>query len=320
MTTASFPFKNALVTGGAGFIGSHLVEALRAEGCEVSVIDDFNDFYDPLIKQGNVECFDRSVCIHKCDIRDREKVEAIFESSQFDVVYHLAARAGVRPSIQNPRLYLHTNVDGTLNLLEAARQFGVGHFVFASSSSIYGVNEKVPFSEDDRIERTISPYAASKLAGEQLCSNYARLYGMKIRCLRFFTVYGPRQRPDLAISRFVQKMRNGEEIEQYGDGSTQRDYTYIDDIISGIMSASKTMDEEFGIYNLGGCETTSLSDLIEKIGELLGVEPRIRRLPEQPGDVPKTYADIERARRVFGYEPKTTLREGISEFIKWAKS
>ena len=319
MPETSFPFHKALVTGGAGFIGSHLVEALLAKGCAVTVLDDFNDFYNPAIKEGNVSGFVDRVEIVRGDIRDRDLMEKVFREGGFDVVFHLAARAGVRPSISDPRLYVSTNVDGTLNLLEACREYGVGKFVFASSSSVYGVNKKVPFAEVDRIERTISPYAASKLMGEQLCSNYANLYGIRCICLRFFTVYGPRQRPDLAIAKFTKKIMEGTPIERYGDGSTARDYTFIEDIVKGVIAAAEWDESEFDIFNLGGSQTNTLNKLIEVISRTLEKEPEIIALPDQPGDVPRTYADVSRAREYFNYEPQTPLEEGVERYVEWVR-
>ncbi|HVF70719.1 MAG TPA: NAD-dependent epimerase/dehydratase family protein, partial [Chthoniobacterales bacterium] len=226
-----------LVTGGAGFIGSHLVEKLLATGHEVSILDDFNDFYDPLIKRANVAGFAREVAVHQIDLRDSGAVSLLFHRAKFDAVVHLAARAGVRPSIRLPKLYYDTNVSGTLHLLEAARQTGLERFIFASSSSVYGICKTVPFSEEFHLTQTISPYAATKVAGEFLCSTYSHLYGMRIVALRFFTVYGARQRPDLAIHQFTRKIDAGEPIDQFGDGTTRRDYTYIDDIIQGVMAS-----------------------------------------------------------------------------------
>ncbi len=315
----SLPFRNVLLTGGAGFIGSHVAEALLAEGCAVTIIDDFNDFYDPSIKEGNISGFRDRIVVEKGDIRDVAFVGEVFKRGGFDAVIHLAARAGVRPSIQDPRLYVSTNVDGTLNLLESCREHGITRFVFASSSSVYGVNEKVPFAETDRIERTISPYAATKLMGEQLCSNYSNLFGIRCVCLRFFTVYGPRQRPDLAISKFTRKIIAGEEIEQYGDGSTARDYTFIEDIVSGVMAACR-YDGEFGIFNLGGSETNTLSELIAMIERILGNKAEIRILPNQPGDVPRTFADVSLSGKILGYAPKTSLEAGIRRYVEWLES
>jgi UDP-glucuronate 4-epimerase len=309
--------EKVLVTGGAGFIGSHLCEALLADGSELVVIDDFNDFYDPAIKRKNIAGIHNRITLVEGDIRDAALVDSIFAQHQFAKVFHLAARAGVRPSIADPRLYISTNIDSTLNLLEGCRKTGVKHFVFASSSSVYGVNKKVPFAEDDLIQRTISPYAASKLAGEQLCSNYSHLYGMRCICLRFFTVYGPRQRPDLAISKFTRNIMAGIPIDQYGDGRTARDYTYIDDIIHGVMAAGKYTASDFEIINLGGSATNTLKQLIATLEELIGVKARVNQLPEQAGDVPLTYADVSKAKKLLGYSPSSPLRQGIAHYLEW---
>lgn len=312
--------QKILVTGGAGFIASHLCEALLAEGAEIVVIDDFNDFYDPAIKQANLAGIrDRITLVHG-DIRDQALVESLFASHAFDQVFHFAARAGVRPSIADPRLYVSTNVDGTLNLLEGCRKTGVKHFVFASSSSVYGVNEKVPFAEDDLIQRTISPYAATKLAGEQLCSNYSYLHGIRCICLRFFTVYGPRQRPDLAISKFTRQILADQPIDQYGDGSTARDYTFVEDIVSGVMAASRYTSSDFEIINLGGSAANTLSQLITGIEEILGKKAKINYLPDQPGDVPMTFADVSKAQRLLGYSPGTPLTQGLRRYVEWVKA
>ncbi len=316
---SSHPEK-ILVTGGAGFIASHLCEALLAEGAEIVVIDDFNDFYNPEIKRGNIAGFRDLITLIEGDIRDVALVESIFANHKFDKVFHLAARAGVRPSIDDPRLYVSTNIDGTLNLLEGCRKSGVKHFVFASSSSVYGVNKKVPFAEDDLIQRTISPYAATKLMGEQLCSNYSNLYGIRCVCLRFFTVYGPRQRPDLAISKFTKLIMADQAIDQYGDGSTARDYTYIEDIIQGVMAAGKYTASDFEIINLGGSAANTLSQLISGIEEILGKKATIHYLPDQPGDVPLTFADVSKAGRLFGYAPGTPLKKGLQRYIEWVKA
>ena len=312
--------ERILVTGGAGFIASHLCEALLAEGAEIVVIDDFNDFYDPAIKRGNIASFREKITMIEGDIRDQKLVDSLFEKHRFDKVFHCAARAGVRMSISDPRLYLSTNIDGTLNLLEGCRKTGVKHFVFASSSSVYGVNKKVPFAEDDLIQRTISPYAATKLAGEQLCSNYSHLHGIRCVCLRFFTVYGPRQRPDLAISKFTQQIMAGQHIDQYGDGSTARDYTFIEDIISGVMAAGHYTGSDFEIINLGGSSANTLSQLISGIEEILGKKAGINYLPDQPGDVPITFADVGKAHRLLGYSPATPLRQGLRRYIDWVKA
>lgn len=314
-----FPFHKVLLTGGAGFIGSHFAGTLLDAGCETVVLDDFNDFYDPAIKQANLRNLAGDLQVRRGDIRDMDLVSRLFAEEKFDAVVHLAARAGVRPSIHDPRLYVSTNVDGTLNLLEACRMHGVDRFVFASSSSIYGVNRKVPFSESDRIERTISPYAATKLMGEQLCSNYAHLHGIRCICLRFFTVYGPRQRPDLAIAKFTRRIMEGLPIEQYGDGSTARDYTFIDDILQGITAAA-CHDANFDIFNLGGSDTHTLAKLIDMIERATGKCADIRMLPDQPGDVPLTYADVAKARRILGYEPKTNLEVGIRRYVDWVNA
>jgi UDP-glucuronate 4-epimerase len=315
----SFFSKHFLVTGGAGFIGSQLAKALTTAGAKVVILDDFNDYYDPAIKRANVAGLDAEVV--QGDIRDAALVTRVFAAHRFDGVFHLAARAGVRPSIADPRLYFSTNVDGTLNLLEAARHHAVKDFIFASSSSVYGVNTKVPFSETDRIERTISPYAATKIAGEQICSNYAHLFGLRCMCLRFFTVYGPGQRPDLAISKFTKALLAGQPIDRYGDGSTARDYTYVDDIISGVLAAAAYTDKSgFEIFNLGGSATTTLAELIALAEEATGRRAVINVLPDQPGDVPLTYADVGKARRLLGYEPRTPIKEGVRKYVEWVQA
>jgi len=306
-----------LVTGGAGFIGSHFCERLLSDGHQPVVLDDFNDFYRPEIKRANIATFKNDAVVIEGDFRDAATVSTLFKTYAFDAVAHIGARAGVRPSIQNPHLYISTNVTGTLNLLEACREHGVKKFVFASSSSIYGVNGKVPFSEDDPVYSTLSPYASTKLCGEQLCSNYAKLHGIRAVCLRFFTVYGPRQRPDLAIHKFARAILDGHPIDQYGDGSTQRDYTYISDILDGISKAAQYDDSPFEIINLGESETTSLLSLVSILEKALQKKAQVRLLPEQPGDVPLTYADISKARRLLGYAPTTTVEQGIPKFVEW---
>ena len=308
-----------LVTGGAGFIGSHLVESLLGDRHDVTIFDNFNDYYDPAIKRSNVAAFAAQVQVVEGDIRDAVLVERTFAGNSFDCVVHLAARAGVRPSISDPKLYCTTNIDGTFNLLDACRHHGVNHFVFASSSSVYGINKKVPFSESDPIERTISPYAATKLACEQICSNYSYLFGMRTVCLRFFTVFGPRQRPDLAISKFTHLLLEGKPIERYGDGSTARDYTYIDDIIQGVRASIEYDATPFEIFNLGGSQSTTLSELIEIVQEELGVTAEVIEQADQPGDVPRTFADIGKATRLLGYQPHTAPREGIRKYIEWVR-
>ena len=306
-----------LVTGGAGFIGSHLVETSLAAGHTVAILDDFNDFYDPQIKRANIEKISKDVPVHQIDLRENDAVRNLFRREKFDTIAHLAARAGVRPSIQHPQLYYDTNVTGTLHLLDAARATGVERFIFASSSSVYGVSKTVPFSEEQHLTQTISPYAATKIAGEFLCSTYSHLYQLRVVALRYFTVYGPRQRPDLAIHQFTKKIHAGQPIDQFGDGTTRRDYTYIDDIIQGTMAALKYDGPLFDIFNLGESETIQLKDLIEKIEKALGKSAKINQLPEQPGDVPLTCADISKARKLLGYNPTTQLSEGLPRFIEW---
>ena len=307
-----------LVTGGAGFIGSHLTRRLLDRGDRVTVLDDFNDFYDPARKRVNVAPFLQRAeyALVEGDIRDERLVEDLFKRSSFDIVVHLAARAGVRPSLQEPILYEDTNCIGTLRLLEAARRWGPEIFIFGSSSSVYGINDKVPFAEVDEVNQPISPYATTKRAGELLCYNYHHLYGMRLACLRFFTVYGPAQRPEMAIHKFTDLLAKGQAVSMYGDGESRRDYTYIDDIIDGVVASMDTAPP-FEILNLGGAETTSLSDLIHWIAEELEVEPIIERLPDQPGDVPITYADVTKAARVLGYSPKVPIREGLRRFVAW---
>lgn len=306
-----------LVTGGAGFIGSHLVEQLLATGHEVSILDDFNDFYDPQIKRANIASLAGDVPVHQIDLRDSAAVNSLFHREKYDAIAHLAARAGVRPSIRAPKLYYDTNVSGTLHLLEAARLTGIERFLFASSSSVYGVSKTVPFSEDLQLTQTISPYAATKIAGEFLCSTYSHLYRMRIVALRFFTVYGARQRPDLAIHQFTKRIHAGDPIDQFGDGTTRRDYTYIDDIIQGVMAALKYEGPLFDIFNLGENDTIQLRDLIAAIENTLGRKAKINQLPEQPGDVPLTCADISKARKLLGYSPTTPLSAGLPKFVEW---
>ncbi|MEP6699381.1 MAG: NAD-dependent epimerase/dehydratase family protein [Verrucomicrobiota bacterium] len=319
MTTAvsSLGAMRILVTGGAGFIGSHLVEKLLAGGHEVSVLDDFNDFYDPQIKRRNLTSAAAHAAIHQIDLRDSSAVNWLFHREKFDAIMHLAARAGVRPSIHAPQLYYDTNVGGTLHLLEAARRTGVERFIFASSSSVYGVSKAVPFSENLHLTQTISPYAATKIAGEFLCSTFSHLYQMRIVALRFFTVYGARQRPDLAIHQFTKRILAGEPIDQFGDGTTRRDYTYIDDIIQGVTAALAYEGPLFDIFNLGESDTIQLQDLITLLEQSLGRKAKIHQLPEQPGDVPLTCADISKAKALLGYAPTTPLRVGLPKFIDW---
>ena len=308
---------NILVTGGAGFIGSHVVEKLLGDPHQVAILDDFNDFYDPKIKQANIASVAGKIAVHKVDLRNAQAVKDVFRGARFDTIIHLAARAGVRPSIREPQLYYDTNVDGTLHLLEAARIVGIERFIFASSSSVYGICKDVPFSEELPLRQTISPYAATKMAGEFLCSTYSHLYRMRIVALRFFTVYGPRQRPDLAIHHFTRRIWNNQPIDQFGDGTTRRDYTYVDDIIQGVMASLGYEGPLFDIFNLGESETVELSHLISAIERALGRKASINYLPEQPGDVPVTCADISKARRLLGYNPTTPLSVGLPRFIDW---
>lgn len=312
--------KNILITGGAGFIGSHLVDLLMAEGgWRVTVVDDFNDFYDPAIKRENVRTRLASpdFKLVEADIRNYEQLSRAFGEAGLDCIVHLAARAGVRPSLNEPRLYVETNINGTLNLLELARTHGVKQFVFGSSSSVYGMNSKVPFSEDDPIFNPISPYAATKAAGELICHSYAHLYDMRIVCLRFFTVYGARQRPDLAIHKFAKLISAGKPIPVFGDGTTRRDYTYIDDIIAGVRAAIDYDQSNFEVINLGESRTVELRELIALLEKSLDQHAAIDRQPVQPGDVPQTFADITKARRLLGYHPQTQIEEGIGKFIDW---
>ena len=312
--------RNILITGGAGFIGSHLVDLLLAEGgWRITVVDDFNDFYDPAIKRENVRArlSNADYELVEADIRNHALLQKVFERTQFDCIVHLAARAGVRPSLSEPRLYVETNINGTLNLLELARAHGVKQFVFGSSSSVYGMNAKVPFGEDDPIFNPISPYAATKAAGELLCHSYAHLYDMRIVCLRFFTVYGARQRPDLAIHKFAKLISAGKPVPVFGDGSTRRDYTYINDIIAGVRAAMDYDQSNYEVINLGESRTVELRELISLLEQALGKPAQIDRQPLQPGDVTQTFADITKARRLLGYDPQTNIEKGIVKFVEW---
>ncbi len=310
---------NFLVTGGAGFIGSHVCERLLRLGHAVWTLDDLNDFYDPRIKRRNlrdIQALARPFEFTQGDLTDRNTVDEVFAAARFDQVIHLAARAGVRPSLEEPALYQRVNVEGTVNVLEAARRHGVKKVIMASSSSVYGVNSKVPFSEQDPIFTPISPYAASKLACEALGHVYHHVHGLEIIMLRFFTVYGPRQRPDLAIHKFARLIRAGRPIPVYGDGTTARDYTFIDDILEGVLACTS---RSFGyeIFNLGESRTVPLKLLIELLEQALGKKTVVERLPAQPGDVPLTCADVSKARRLLDDRPRVGIEEGIPQFVKW---
>jgi UDP-glucuronate 4-epimerase len=312
--------QRVLVTGGAGFIGSHTVERLLAAGHHVGVLDNFNDYYEPAIKRHNISGFQDRVQLTEGDLRDPATVEKVFAEGKYDAVIHLAARAGVRPSIEQPELYIDTNIKGTFYLLEASKRHGVKKFVFASSSSVYGVNKKVPFAEEDPILQTISPYAMTKMAGEQMCSNYSHLYGIRTVCLRFFTVYGPRQRPDLAISKFTRLIHDGQPIDRYGKGDTARDYTFAHDIVDGVLGALNYEEGPLcSIFNLGGSQTVKLNDMIAAIEKAVGKKAIINEMPEQPGDVPLTSADVSKASRLLNFHPTTHLDTGIPKFVEWWK-
>lgn len=312
--------QRVLVTGGAGFIGSHTVERLLAAGHHVGVLDNFNDYYEPAIKRHNISGFQDRVQLTEGDLRDPATVEKVFAEGKYDAVIHLAARAGVRPSIEQPELYIDTNIKGTFYLLEASKRHGVKKFVFASSSSVYGVNKKVPFAEEDPILQTISPYAMTKMAGEQMCSNYSHLSGIRTVCLRFFTVYGPRQRPDLAISKFTRLIHDGQPIDRYGKGDTARDYTFVHDIVDGVLGALNYEEGPLcSIFNLGGSQTVKLNDMIAAIENAVGKKAIINEMPEQPGDVPLTSADVSKATRLLNFHPTTHLDTGIPKFVEWWK-
>jgi UDP-glucuronate 4-epimerase len=310
---------NFLVTGGAGFIGSHVCERLLHSGHSICAFDDLNPFYDPQLKRGNlreIQTLAKPFEFVHGDITNATEIQELFRNNKFDQVIHLAARAGVRPSLEEPALYQRVNVEGTVNLLEAARKAGVKKVILASSSSVYGVNTKVPFAESDPIFTAISPYAASKLACEALGHVYHHVYGMDVVMLRFFTVYGSRQRPDLAIRKFASLIKAGKPIPVYGDGSTARDYTYISDVLDGLLACTQ---KEFGfeIFNLGESDTVTLNRLIELLEAALAKKAIVERLSPQPGDVPRTCADISKARRHLGYNPSVKIDKGIPLFVDW---
>ncbi|MFQ5474850.1 MAG: GDP-mannose 4,6-dehydratase [Candidatus Nanoarchaeia archaeon] len=311
---------NILVTGGAGFIGSHVCEALLDRGDSVVCIDDFNDYYSPELKHKNLERITKNPRFHLVvgDIRDIAQLQNIFEETKPDKVIHLAARAGVRASIKDPLLYQEVNVSGTLNLLELARQYDIKNFVYASSSSVYGENKTMPFSEKDRVDNPLSPYAATKRAAELMCSTYHHMYGMNISCLRFFTVYGPRGRPDMAPYKFMDLVMHDKPIPKFGDGSSSRDYTYVNDIVQGIFGA---LDGDFGfeIFNLGNSAPVSLNDFISTMERVTGKKAEIDQKPVPSTDVPATYADLSKSRRLLGYDPKIGLEDGLTKMFEWYK-
>jgi UDP-glucuronate 4-epimerase len=307
-----------LITGGAGFIGFHVATRLLSLGHEIALLDNFNEFYDPVIKRKNVKDIQAQgpATLFEADILDVQALGRAFERTQPQAVVHLAAWAGVRPSIQRPDLYSQVNVTGTVNVLERARHFKVETLIFGSSSSVYGGSQRVPFREDDPVDRPISPYAATKRAGELLCHTYAHNFSMNITCLRFFTVYGPRQRPEMAIHKFARLIMDGEEIPVFGDGRSQRDYTYIDDIVDGV-AASLCVIPGYEILNLGESQTVMLLELVALLESALGRKARIRFQPAEPGDMPITCADVTRAQQLLGYKPKTPIHEGIGQFVDW---
>lgn len=316
--------KTYFITGGAGFIGSSLSEELIKQGNKVIAIDNFCDFYNPKIKEYNIKKLleNKNFKLYRKDIRDRQALKEIFDENNIDIVMHLAAMAGVRPSIENPILYQEVNCMGTQNILETMKEHNVKNLVMASSSSVYGNCKEVPFREDMVVDFAISPYAATKKANEVMTHVYHKLFDMNVIMLRFFTVYGPKQRPDLAINKFTRLMLNNEEIPMFGDGTTSRDYTYIDDIVDGIIKSCNYVLENKNVYeilNIGNSSPTSLKEMINTIAKVLEVEPKIKQLPMQPGDVDRTYADVSKARNLIGYEPKTSFKEGIRKFINWYK-
>jgi len=321
-----------LVTGGVGFIGSHVCEELVRQGYSVCIIDSINNYYDVQYKRKNLECIydtleqDKNNCrdriyIYETDIRDSKKIDDIFSNHEIEIVIHLASCAGVRPSIENATLYSDVNINGTLNILECMKKYSVKKLLFASSSSVYGNNAKIPFSENDTVNCPISPYAATKKAGELLCYTYHHLYNINTACLRFFTVYGPRQRPDLAIYKFTNLIFNKKPISIYGDGLMQRDYTYVTDTIDGVLKAMQWVDydddKRFEIFNLGESHTITLIEMVKTLEKAIGIKVKLNYLPEQPGDVKITHADIQKAIQVLGYNPRINFEEGINKFVEW---
>ena len=312
------PGSRVLVTGAAGFIGSHAAQRLLADGYQVVGVDNFCDFYDRKWKEMNLRGIADAAAVDELDITDGPAIDRLVKTTQPAAILHLAAMAGVRPSIEEPAYYARVNVEGTTHLLEAARKHGVGRFVFASSSSVYGNLKRVPFREEDNVAEPISPYAATKRAGELICYTFHHLYQLPVACLRFFTVYGPRQRPDLAIHKFTRLIDRGQPIPFFGDGSTSRDYTYVDDIVSGILgSLHRIPDYGYRIYNLGGSSPVTLSTLVGEIAAAVGKPATPDKQPAQPGDVSRTYADISLAHSEIGYEPRVSLTEGLQRFVAW---
>lgn len=310
--------KKVLITGAAGFIGSHLVDKLIGDS-QIINVDNFDDFYDESIKRANIKNHLKhdNYKLYEADITDIDALRKVFSENEITHIVHLAANAGVRPSLEQPLKYTKTNINGTVNLLEMAREFGIKQFVFGSSSSVYGSRTDGPFNEDMKIDKPISPYASTKAAGEQICYTYSHLFGINISCLRFFTVYGPRQRPDLAIHKFSKLIYEGKPIHMFGDGTTKRDYTYVDDIIQGITAAMNYSETPFEVFNLGESQTIQLKDLIALIEENVGRKAEIINSPLQPGDVPITYADVSKARKYLGYNPTTPVNAGLKLFAEW---
>ena len=310
--------KTFLITGGAGFIGSHLTDKLIKDN-KVICLDDFNDFYSPDIKRNNIKKHlnNSNYKLYEYDIVDYENIKKIFEENKIDCIIHLAARAGIRPSLTDPILYTKTNIVGTVNLLDLAKDYKINKFIMGSSSSVYGERTDDPFNEEMIINKPISPYAATKASNEQMCYTYSRLYGINIVCLRFFTVYGPRQRPDLAIHKFARLIDGGKPIPVFGDGTTKRDYTFIDDILAGIINSIEYNKTPYEIINLGESQTVELNYLIELLEKEIGKKAIIERKPLQPGDVPITYADISKARNLLNYNPETKIEKGLKLFIEW---
>ena len=313
-----------LITGGAGFIGSNLADKLLEDGNEVVVIDNFCDFYNPKVKESNIKhnLNNSNYKLYRADIRDREAVGKVFDENSIDVVIHLAAMAGVRPSIENPLLYQEVNCVGTQNILEEMKAHNLNKLVMASSSSVYGNCKEVPFREDMIVDFAISPYAATKKANEVMTHVYHKLFDFNVIMLRFFTVFGERQRPDLAINKFTRLMLDGKTIPMFGDGTTSRDYTYVGDIVQGIKASIKYVEENKNVYeilNLGNSSPVTLKEMIETIGRVLDIKPDIEQLPMQPGDVDRTYADVSKAKTLIGYNPQTSFEEGIKKFVTWYK-